>query len=164
MFKNAVFWISWFHCTIHVHLIRFKYISHVYREYVRMCYNMFGISINIQTTTVITFVWQLFSELQFQKSFHLNNVAFDVVFFFFIASFSQYCNITMLKCQIVFYLLHYYIRNMYLSLQHSNIPMKKKSFVIYCVGVKLWTHINVCIMSFVLFVIYMYAVQKRETI
>ena len=34
-------------------------------------------------------------------------------------------------------------------------------FVIYCVNVKLWTHINICIMSFVLFVIYMYDVQKE---
>ena len=34
-------------------------------------------------------------------------------------------------------------------------------FVIYCVGVKLWTHINICIMYFVFFVIYMYAEQKE---
>ena len=67
----------------------------------------------------------------------------------------------MLKCQIVFYLLHYYIRKMYLSLQHSNIPMKNCFvFVIDCMGVR--THINICIMSFVLFVIYMYDVQKRR--
>jgi len=69
------------------------------------------------------------------KSFHLNNV-----FFICVASFSQYYSITMLKCQIVFYLLHYYIRKMYLSLQHSNIPRKNRFvfvFVIFCVGVKL---------------------------
>jgi len=36
-------------------------------------------------------------------------------------------------------------------------------FVIYCVGVKLWTHINIGIMYFVFFVIYMYAVQKEGT-
>jgi len=62
------------------------------------------------------------------------------IYVLFVASFSQYCNITMLKCQIVFYLLHYYIRKMYISLQHSNIPMKNCFvfvFVIYCVGVKL---------------------------
>ena len=45
---------------------------------------------------------------------------------------------------------------MYLSLQNCAV------FVIYCVGVKLWKHINIGIV-FVLFVIYMmYAVQKRE--
>jgi len=79
--------------------------------------------------------------MQFQKSFHLHNVAFGFFCVFFcVASFSQNYNITMLKCQIVFYLLHYYIRKMYLSLQHSNIPMKNCFgfvVVIYCVGVKL---------------------------
>ena len=54
-----------------------------------------------------------------------------------------------------------------INLQNINIPRKNCFvfvFVIYCVGVKLWTQINICIMSFVLFVIYMYAVQKREKI
>ena len=80
-------------------------------------------------------------------------------------TFNKYCIITMLKCQTVYQFLHYYIRKMYLSLQHSNIPMKNGFvFVIYSVGVKLLTHINICVMSFVHFVICMYAVQKRETI
>ena len=46
---------------------------------------------------------------------------------------------------------------MYLSLQHSNIPMNNCFvfvFVIYCVGVKLWTHINIFIMFFMFFVIH----------
>jgi len=42
-----------------------------------------------------------------------------IYFFVCVASFSQFYNITMLKCQIVFYLLHYYKLVLFLLLQFT---------------------------------------------
>ena len=86
------------------------------------------------------------------KSFRLNIVLFLCCCFLCCFFFSPLYHYNA-KMPNVFYLLHYYIRKMYISLQHSNIPMNNCFvFVIDCFGVKLWKHINIRIMFVCVFV------------